>query len=173
MARAPRACGTPTARIFSVFPLLLCSFYRFEVSVLACGARLAHLPSSAHVDTVRSRLAARNPSPPPSLLSPLLPSLLPFPYFSSVMTGLAALDLYFLYLAALAPCRKILSLAALASEMQAPRGAQSLSLPLPSFLPPFTSPPPLSFFLIRHVYFLSLAALAINSKKSALAALAH
>ena len=68
--------------------------------------------------------------------------------------------------------RSHLALAALASEMRAPRGAQSLSLPLPSS-PLLSSPPPLSFFLIRHVYFLSLAALAINSKKSALAALAH
>ena len=102
MARATRACSAPTARIFSSSPLLFCSFTRFEVSVRACGARLAHLPSSAHVHTVRcARLAARNFSPPPSLLSPLLPSLLPFPYFSSFMTGLAALALYFLALAAL------------------------------------------------------------------------
>jgi hypothetical protein len=110
MARATRACSAPTARIFSSSPLLFYSFTRFEGSVRACGARLAHLPSSAHVHTVRcARLAARNPSPPPSLLSPLLPSLLLFPYFSSFMTGLAALDLYFLALAALAPCRSLRS----------------------------------------------------------------
>jgi hypothetical protein len=79
------------------------------------------------------------------------------------MTGLAALDLYLLSLslAALAPCRS------LASAMRAPRGAQSLSSPFPSFPPPFFPPSLLSPLLL---FFLAALApcrtfLAVNSKK--------
>jgi hypothetical protein len=103
-----------------------------------------------------ARLAARNPSPPPSLLSFFL--LLFFPLFLSYSPSLFV-----------ARCARLALCDSWSSELRAPRGAQSLSPSLPSFL--LSSPllSPLSFLFtiaglpaLVSLPFLSLAALALR-----------